>query len=276
TVRCFPNNKPWIISDVKDILNQKKRGFKDGNWTELKRVQRELKVRLKEAKESYSIHHPVVTTITLTSTISVTFTTITLTSTISVITTNISRKTKQHPQFPLSPNLHDRPSQETAEETTPQTKPQVHHAEDPLQFAYREKVGVEDAILYLLHRAHSHLDKGGCAVRVMFFDFSSAFNTIQPLLLRDKLMKVEVDMHLVTWITDYLTGRTQHVRIRDCSSDTVISSTGAPQGTVLSPVLFTVYTSDFKYNSELCHMQKFSDDTAIVGCVPGEGVQKPG
>ncbi|KAI4900206.1 hypothetical protein NFI96_000495 [Prochilodus magdalenae] len=106
-------------------------------------------------------------------------------------------------------------------------RPQVHHAEDPLQFAYREK----------------------------------------PLLLRDKLMKMEVDMHLVTWITDYLTGRPQHVRIRDCSSDTVISSTGAPQGTVLSPVLFTLYTSDFKYNSELCHMQKFSDDTAIVGCV---------
>ncbi|KAI4875863.1 hypothetical protein NFI96_034109, partial [Prochilodus magdalenae] len=143
----------------------------------------------------------------------------------------------------------------------------VHHVEDSLQFAYREKVGVEDAILYLLHRAHSHLDKWGGAVRVMFFDFSSAFNTIQPLLLRDKLMKMEVDMHLVTWITDYLTGRPQHVRIRDCSSDTVNSSTGAPQGTVLSPVLFTLYTSDFRYNSELCHMQKFSDDTAIVGCV---------
>ncbi|KAI4884278.1 hypothetical protein NFI96_003576 [Prochilodus magdalenae] len=118
-------------------------------------------------------------------------------------------------------------------------RPQVHHAEDPLQFAYREKVGVENAILYLLHRARSHLDKGGGAVRVVFFDFSSAFNTIQPLLLRDKLMKMEVDMHLVTWITDYLTGRPQHVRFRDCSSDMVISSTGAPQGTVLSPVLFT-------------------------------------
>ncbi|KAI4884277.1 hypothetical protein NFI96_003575 [Prochilodus magdalenae] len=68
-----------------------------------------------------SIHHPVFTTITLTSTISVTFTTITLTSTISVITTintMISRKTKQLPQFPLSPNLHGR--QETAEETTHQ------------------------------------------------------------------------------------------------------------------------------------------------------------
>ena len=45
----------------------------------------------------------------------------------------------------------------------------------------------------------------------------------------------------------------------------MISSTGVPQGTVLSPLLFTLYT-DFKYNSESCHMQKFADDTAIVGC----------
>ena len=38
-------------------------------------------------------------------------------------------------------------------------RPQVHHAQDLLQFAYQAKVGVEDAILFLLHRAYSHLDK---------------------------------------------------------------------------------------------------------------------
>ncbi|KAG5280428.1 hypothetical protein AALO_G00089020 [Alosa alosa] len=58
-------------------------------------------------------------------------------------------------------------------------RPQVRHALDPLQFAYQEKVGVDDAITYLLHRTHSHIDKGKSAVRIMFFDFSSAFNTIQ-------------------------------------------------------------------------------------------------
>ncbi|KAI4898474.1 hypothetical protein NFI96_008605, partial [Prochilodus magdalenae] len=74
---------------------------------------------------------------------------------------------------------------------------------------------------------------------------------------------------LVSWITDYLTGRPQYVRLKDCTSETVVSSTGAPQGTVLSPFLFTLYTSDFRDNSEMCHMQKFSDDTAIVACVRG-------
>ncbi|TWW77998.1 putative RNA-directed DNA polymerase from transposon BS [Takifugu flavidus] len=59
----------------------------------------------------------------------------------------------------------------------------------------------------------------------------------------------------------------QYVRLHDCESEVVVCSTGAPQGTVLSPFLFTLYTSDFSHNSDSCHLQKFSDDTAIVGRV---------
>jgi len=149
-------------------------------------------------------------------------------------------------------------------------RPQVQHAEDRLQFAYQPKVGVEDAILYMLHRIHSHLDKGKGTVRILFLDFSSAFNTIQPPILRDKLIRMGVDHFLVDWIRDYLTDRPQYVRLKDIMSDTVVSSTGAPQGTVLAPLLFTLYTSDFCYNSELCHIQRYADDTAIVGCIKGD------
>ncbi|TWW68203.1 hypothetical protein D4764_19G0000010, partial [Takifugu flavidus] len=101
----------------------------------------------------------------------------------------------------------------------------------------------------------------------MFFDFSSAFNTIQPRLLRAKLEKMQMDAPLVSWIEDYLTGRPQFVRLQSCVSDPLMSNTGAPQGTVLSPFLFTTYTADFQYHSETCHLQKYSDDTVIVGCV---------
>ncbi|XP_042563086.1 up-regulator of cell proliferation-like, partial [Clupea harengus] len=76
-------------------------------------------------------------------------------------------------------------------------RPQVRNVLDLLQFAYQEKVGVEDAIIYLLHRAHSYLDKGKGAVRIMFFDSSSAFNTIQPLQLSDKLLQTGVKVHLL-------------------------------------------------------------------------------
>ncbi|KAI4897870.1 hypothetical protein NFI96_007237 [Prochilodus magdalenae] len=53
TVRCFANNKPWITSSVKGLLNKKKRAFKDNNQEELMSAQRELKVHLPLAKESY-------------------------------------------------------------------------------------------------------------------------------------------------------------------------------------------------------------------------------
>lgn len=53
-------------------------------------------------------------------------------------------------------------------------------------------------------------------------------------------------------------------------SSTVNSSTEAPQGTLLSPLLFVPYTY-VQYNAQLCHMQKFSEDSAIVAYVGGEG-----
>ncbi|KAI3362860.1 hypothetical protein L3Q82_001901 [Scortum barcoo] len=64
----------------------------------------------------------------------------------------------------------------------------------------------------------------------MFFDFSSAFNTIQPRLLGDKLQLAGVDHHLTTWILDYLTHRPQFVRVQGFESDRLLCSTGAPQG----------------------------------------------
>ncbi|XP_034748709.1 phosphatidylinositol 4-kinase beta-like, partial [Etheostoma cragini] len=72
-----------------------------------------------------------------------------------------------------------------------------------------------------------------------------------------------MDQHLAAWTTDYLTNRPQYVRLHHCLSNAVHCSTGAPQGTVLSPFLFTLYTSDHTHNSTHCYIQKFSDDTAV-------------
>lgn len=53
TVRCYPNNKPWITQKVKDVLNRKKKAFKTKDKEEMKDAQKEVKRCLKEAKESY-------------------------------------------------------------------------------------------------------------------------------------------------------------------------------------------------------------------------------
>ena len=131
-------------------------------------------------------------------------------------------------------------------------RPLVCPSHDPLQFAYQPHVGVDDAIIYLLQKAYSSLDRPNTSVHIMFFDFCSAFNTIQLRLLKAKLEDTQMGAPLVTWVDDYLTGRPQLVRLQNCVSDRLISNIRAPQGTVLSPFLFTTYIADFQYCTESC------------------------
>ena len=111
---------------------------------------------------------------------------------------------------------------------------------DPYQFAYKSKRGVEDAITPVLYNIYTHLDLPGTTIRLLFFDFSSAFNTIQPHLLCDKHLNMNLCPLLITWVMNYLTSRPQYVRfIPSTLLDVIITNTGAPQGTVLTPFLFS-------------------------------------
>ena len=62
----------------------------------------------------------------------------------------------------------------------------------PLQFTYRAKRSVDDAVNMALHFILHHLESSGSYARILFVDFSSAFNTILPALLQDKLTQLHV------------------------------------------------------------------------------------
>ena len=108
---------------------------------------------------------------------------------------------------------------------------------DPLQFAYRSNRSVDYAVNLALHYILQHLDSAGTYARILFVDFSSAFNAIIPALLQEKLSQLSVPDSTCRWITDFLSDRKQHV------SDSQLISTGSPQGCVLSPLLFSLYTN---------------------------------
>ncbi len=90
---------------------------------------------------------------------------------------------------------------------------------DPLQFAYRSNRSVDDAVNMGLHYVLQHLDRPGTYVRILFVDFSLAFNTIIPNLLLPKLTQLSVDQ-LCQWINSFLTDRQQLVRLGKLSSST--------------------------------------------------------
>uniref|UniRef100_A0A9J8BE90 Alkylated DNA repair protein AlkB homologue 8 N-terminal domain-containing protein n=1 Tax=Cyprinus carpio carpio TaxID=630221 RepID=A0A9J8BE90_CYPCA len=80
---------------------------------------------------------------------------------------------------------------------------------DPLQFAYRANRSVDDAINMGLHFILQHLDKTGTYVRILFVDFSSAFNTIIPTALQTKLTQLSVPSSICQWISSFLSDRQQ-------------------------------------------------------------------
>ncbi|KAK3557870.1 hypothetical protein QTP86_003271 [Hemibagrus guttatus] len=103
---------------------------------------------------------------------------------------------------------------------------------------------MDDAVNMELHFILQHLDKSGTYVRLLFVDFSLAFNTIIPTLLQTKLTQLSVPSSICQWITNFLTDRQQLVKLGKFMSNSCTTSTGAPQGCVLSPLLFSLYTND--------------------------------
>ena len=93
--------------------------------------------------------------------------------------------------------------------------------------------------------ALSHLDKRNTYVRMLFIDYSAAFNTILPTKLITKLKTLGLNTSLCNWILDFLTGLPQVVRVGNNTSAPLILNSGAPEGCVRSPLLYSLFTHDY-------------------------------
>lgn len=113
---------------------------------------------------------------------------------------------------------------------------------DPLQCAHRSNRSTSDAIADALHISLFHLEDKDTHIRMLFIDYSSAFNTVIPHKLTHKLFVLGLHTTLCDWLLDFLIGRPQSVRIGNRSSATITANLGTPQGCVLSPILYTLFT----------------------------------
>ena len=98
---------------------------------------------------------------------------------------------------------------------------------------------------------------------MLFIDYS--FNTIVPSKLINKLRTVGLNTSLCNWIMDFLMGHPQVVRVGNDTSATLILNTGAPQGCVLSPLLYSHFTHDYtaRHDSNTT-ITDDTDDTTVV------------
>ncbi|KAI3376226.1 hypothetical protein L3Q82_016729, partial [Scortum barcoo] len=75
---------------------------------------------------------------------------------------------------------------------------------------------------------------------------------------------------LCDWILNFLTGRPQAVRMGSTTSSTLTLNTGAPQGCVLSPLLYSLFTHDCVATHSSNTIIKFADDTTVIGLITGD------
>ena len=91
-------------------------------------------------------------------------------------------------------------------------------------------------------------------------DFTKAFDNVPHKRLIHKLNYYGTSASIATWIDTFLIGRTQQVVVNGATSSSTIVTSGAPQGTVLGPLLFLLYINDLPDNLST---RLFADDCIL-------------
>ena len=99
---------------------------------------------------------------------------------------------------------------------------------------------------------------------MLFIDYSSAFNTIVPTKLITKLRTLQLNPSICNWILDFLTGRPLVVRVCNNTSETLIINTGAPQGCVLCPLLYSLFIHDCVAKHDSNTIIKFATAVGLI------------
>ena len=106
------------------------------------------------------------------------------------------------------------------------------------------------------------MDKNEVPINI-FLDLSKAFDTIDHNILLHKLRFYGLDGSTLLLFQSYLSNRRHYVEIDEMQSETLPVKIGVPRGSILGPLLFTIYINDFPQVSNIFNFIMYADDTTL-------------
>ena len=128
------------------------------------------------------------------------------------------------------------------------------------QFGFQKGRSTHMALIILIDKISEALENGDCVIGI-FLDFSKAFDTVDQIILLQKMYLYGIQDTTLSWFENYLSNRKQYVTYNGIKSQTEKINCGVPQGSILGPLLFLIYINDLSTVSEACMSILFADDT---------------
>jgi len=139
----------------------------------------------------------------------------------------------------------------------------INHLVTDNQWAYRKGHSTE-LLLAHLTETWRHAVDSSLGVSVAFVDFRKAFDCVNREILLNKLQyRSGIRGPLLAWLTSYLTSRSQYTVLNGQRSSLSHVTSGVPQGSVLGPTLFVLYTSELVEFVQSATVYMYADDTTV-------------
>ena len=134
------------------------------------------------------------------------------------------------------------------------------------QFGFMQNRSSLQQLLTSLHLIYSHLhDKS--QTDIIYLDFAKAFDSVSHSMLLAKLWQIGITGRIWKWFKCYLSDRTQFVSFNGVLSSSLPVTSGVPQGSILGPLLFSIYINDLPDSVSFATPLLFADDTKCIGRV---------
>ena len=132
------------------------------------------------------------------------------------------------------------------------------------QFGFRPTGSTTAALIDITNFIYSKFNEGSDYVRCLLIDYSRAFDTVDHSILFQELRALNLPLKIYNWIADFLTGRSQCVKLQSIRSALAAISRSVVQGSRIGPYLYILLVRKLKTISFHNKIDKYADDTTLL------------